>query len=85
MQKETFISEINRTIASINLTDDELIYEYKDTSSLPELSGNTVAAIGRLTEEITITYKGKTKTYKAGDGTTFPCEFIDDYNNGYYQ
>lgn len=84
MQKHEFIEEINRTIKGINLTDDNIEYIYKDTSNLPELSGNTVAAVGRWTAEVTITYNGKTKTYQAEDGTTFPCEFINDYNDGYY-
>lgn len=84
MQKKEFINEINRTVPNINLTDEEVDYVYKDTSNIPELGGNTVAAIGRFTAEITITYKGKTKTYRAEDGTTFPCEFIDDYKNDFY-
>ena len=84
MQKEEFIREINRTITEIDLKDEYIEYAYSDTSNFPELYGNTVAAVGPLTADVTIRYKGKTKTYKAEHGTTFPCEFISDYQNGYY-
>ncbi len=84
MEKHEFIEEINRTIKGINLTDESIEYVYKDTSNLHELSDNSGAAVGRLTAKVTITYNGKTKTYPAEDVTTFPCKFIDDYNNGYY-
>ncbi len=84
MQKNEFIAEINRTVPRINLKDEDIEYIYRDTSNLPELTGNTVAAVGILRAEVTITYNGKTKMYQAEHGTTFPCEFIDDYKDGFF-
>lgn len=81
MKKHEFIKEVNDTIEGINLTNEDIDYIYKDTSNLKDTGDIT---IGYLTATVTITYKGKKKTYQAGHGTTFPCEFIDDYNNGYY-
>jgi|GEM_PF-1094012 len=79
MKKQEFIEDVNNTINGINLTDDNIEYIYKDTSNLP-----AAPAAGPLTAEVTITYNGKTKTYPAENNTSFPKEFIDDYDGGYY-
>ncbi len=84
MNKDEFIMEINETLPDINLKDTDFEYTEKDTSNLPELSGNVVIIAGPLTSEVTIKYNGVEKTYKAGHGTTFPCEFIDDYKKGIF-
>lgn len=84
MDKNEFIAEVNRSIKEINLTEDDIEYRVNDTSNLPPVSGSTVFVSGRDTSEITITYNGKTKVYQGGDGTTFPVEFINDYNNGFF-
>ncbi len=84
MQKDEFIAEVNRTIPGINLTDENIKYIYKDTSNIPAVSGKTIVSVGRLTADVTITFQGKTKTYQAEDGTTFPNEFINNYKAGYF-
>lgn len=84
MRKEEFINEINSTYPNINLIDEELDYVHKDTSNIPKFGRNTVDVIYRPTKEITVTYKGKTKTYQAGHGTTLTVDFITDYEEGFY-
>lgn len=84
MNKHHFILEINESIPGIELKDEDIVYDYKDTSNLEQVGGSVLASVGPDTGEITITYKGKTNTYLAGDGTTFPNEFIKDYNSGVY-
>ena len=69
--KIKFIDEVNATQPNINLKDEEVVYVYKATSE-------TFA-------EVTITYKGKTKIYRIGHGTTSAaCQFLIDYKNGFY-
>lgn len=85
MTKNEFINEINRTIPGINLTSEVLGYEVLDTSAPTDTLSNSVGAVvGTWNEDITITLNGKTKTYRSGNGTTFPCEFIADYKEDYY-
>lgn len=87
MNKTAFINEINDTL-KISLNPDDVEYDYKDTSGLRDhLGGNTVAAVGPDTGEVTITYfpTKKSKKYDAGHGTTFPCEFIKDWEAGYFE
>ena len=77
--KEEFIAEINRTVRNIELTNDAIDYTIKDTSQ-----AHADRSLFAITKEITITYKGKTKVYQAGHLSTFPYEFVTDYESGFY-
>ena len=82
MTKTEFIEEVNKTIPNINITDENIEYTYKDKSDYA-MSGNNLN-ITQIQGEVSIKYNGQCKTYQSGHGTTFPSDFITDYNSGYY-
>ena len=77
-------SRINLTIDDINLTNDNVDYKHIDTSNSPALEGDIVGSIVPLRGEAHVTFNHKTKVYPTGHGTTFPCDFINDYRDGHY-
>lgn len=82
MDADEFFEEVSRTLGIKLLPKD---FEYRSVDeALPPPSGPTVATIGPWRQTVTITHlpSGKSKSYAAGHGSSFPVEFIADWQAG---
>ena len=60
-----------------------LEFEFKTIDRLDFPEGELHAT--RFGVEITKKFSNKTKTYQAGNGSSFPSAFISDLENGYFR
>lgn len=85
MEQSEFFDEVNRTRGwSLNPSDFQ--YRCVDDELGKQLEGNAVVEIRPWYQTATITYlpSGKTKSYAAGHGSTFPVEFIKDWEENFF-
>lgn len=85
MEASEFFAEVNLTM-NTDLKPQDFEYRCVDDQT-PTPVGATVAEISAWRQTITITYltTGRTRTYPAGHGSTFPVPFIDDWKAGAFK
>lgn len=85
MEADEFFAEVNR-VPGFQLQPAEFDYRCEDDPSPPP-TGGTVAVITPLFQTVTIKYipTAVVREYRAGHGSTFPVEFIDDWKAGLFE